>query len=1710
MSAAYDAAGGVWAGTLSSGLWYGGGPAGGAALGSSVLSVMSEGAILKGRRIQLQGAGDGAALRNYFAVETDTQSLLTNVRIGDSAVDSNNASTFSVESGRLQLGNHANAGANASIALGVTSSAKDEGAVAVGQGAVAEKHSASAFGAAAKAMEASSVAIGANSQAFRSGDVALGSGAVTPDSAMSDADGKTINVVSVGATSAERRIVNVARGRVDSTSTDATTGAQLHGVADSVAKGLGGGGAVNPDGTVAAPEYKVQQGSFQDVGSALDAVDKGLAALDTKVVETHAKVEKDMAALDTKVVETYAEIEKDMAALDTKVVDTNTKIDIGMAALDTKVLETNAKVDNGITALDTKLGEMNQGIAQGTMGIVQRTGDPDETALVAQGGSAAKPGNAQKLINLAAGNVSSASTHAVNGAQLYGVSDSVAKGLGGGAKVSPNGTLTAPEYKIQNKRFNDVGSALGAVDGGMTTLNATLKNIGSTLGGVDKGMADLDTKVEGIDNKLGDIETDIAQGAAGVVQRTDNPHETVLVAHEASAANPGNAQKLTNLAAGAVSNVSTDAINGAQLYGASDSVAKGLGGDAKVNPDGTLTAPEYKIQQGSFQDVGSALSAIDKGVTTLDQKVAETNTKVGQEMTALDTKLGDMHRGVARGAIGVVQRTVNLDEMVMVAREGSSANPGNAQKLINLAVGRVASTSTDAINGSQLYGVSDSVAKGLGGGAKVNPDGTLDAPEYKVQQGSFRDVGSALGAVDKRVAMLHTRLVDTNDNVAQGTVGVVQRNGNSDETVLVAQGASSTKPGKAQKLSNLAAGVVSNASTDAINGAQLYGVSDSVAKGLGGGAKVNPDGTLDAPEYKIQQASFQDVGSALGAVDKGMTALDTKVVETNAKVDKGIAALDTRVGETNAKVDKSMAALDKKVVETNTKVDKGIAALDTRVVETNTKVDKGIAALDTKVVETNAKVDKGIAALDTKVVETNTKVDKGIAALDTKVVETNAKVDKGIAALDTKVVETNTKIDKGIAALDTKVVETNAKVDKGMAALDTKLGEMNQGIAKGAMGAVQRTENSDEAVLVAKGASAAKPGKAQKLSNLAAGVVSNASTDAVNGTQLYGVSDSVAKGLGGGAKVNPDGTLAAPEYKIQQASFQDVGSALGAVDKGMTALDTKVVETNAKVDKGMAALDTRVVETNTKVDKGMAALDTKVVETNVKVDKGMTALDTKLGDVSRGLALGTVGVVQRTGNPDGAVLVAQGASAANPGKAQRLTNLAAGNVSNTSTDAVNGAQLARLAHGVVSSLGGGASINSDGSLTGPKYTIANKVVGNVGDAFRAIDTNMTRLTAQFNQFGTGGNLKFLSVNSSLDSGSATGIESIAIGPTAKAERASSLAMGHAARAGGVASVSLGEKAAALGHFGVALGANAVAVNEGDVAIGSGSTTEKSVSTPQAAIRSTTYALAGALARGTVSVGTAGHERSITNVAAGRVDKSSTDAINGSQLAATNFALETLGKQIDTLVPVRDGDFLHYDPTTSPSGGKTVTLGDKGRGPVSVSNLAPGVGASDAVNVAQLKASQRASVQYEQAPNGTVDDSRVTLGNGNAPDGTRISNVAAGQDPKDAVNVEQLKQSMIGSQRYAFNGLARLSREVKDLRNDAFGGIAGALATANLPQPSAPGANMLSAAVGAFRGQSAVAIGYSRMSADGHLIFKLNANANTRGDAGGGAGIGYQW
>nr|WP_246706933.1 YadA-like family protein [Phyllobacterium sp. P30BS-XVII] len=191
-----------------------------------------------------------------------------------------------------------------------------------------------------------------------------------------------------------------------------------------------------------------------------------------------------------------------------------------------------------------------------------------------------------------------------------------------------------------------------------------------------------------------------------------------------------------------------------------------------------------------------------------------------------------------------------------------------------------------------------------------------------------------------------------------------------------------------------------------------------------------------------------------------------------------------------------------------------------------------------------------------------------------------------------------------------------------------------------------------------------------------------------------------------------------------------------------------------------------------------------------------------------------------------------------------------------------------------------------------------------------------------------------------------------------------VAIGLNAEANPDAATAMGKDAKASADRSVALGSNATANNVGDVALGAGSETAAVVNTADIKISGKNYTFAGAKAKSTVSIGMRDAERTITNVAAGRITSASTDGINGSQLFATNQAIEALN----------DSSVKYDDQQKS-----RITLGATGgsgapSGGVTVTNLAVGKvskDSKDAVNGGQLYA---ASAEFASSLGGgaTVD------------------------------------------------------------------------------------------------------------------------------------------
>ena len=250
------------------------------------------------------------------------------------------------------------------------------------------------------------------------------------------------------------------------------------------------------------------------------------------------------------------------------------------------------------------------------------------------------------------------------------------------------------------------------------------------------------------------------------------------------------------------------------------------------------------------------------------------------------------------------------------------------------------------------------------------------------------------------------------------------------------------------------------------------------------------------------------------------------------------------------------------------------------------------------------------------------------------------------------------------------------------------------------------------------------------------------------------------------------------------------------------------------------------------------------------------------------------------------------------GYERQLINVAPGDISSNSTDAINGSQL----YGVLSSLekiryfSVKSSVAQNRNNDGASATDAIAIGPNASStADRGIAVGLNSQASQPNAISLGWNAKTSAVNSIAlgTNANSSGINALAFGTNAIGSRDNTIAMGGASSASGDSSMAFGLSSNASGGHSIAIGEQSNAAVEHSVALGSHSqaganafdATSSTATFKDAAGADTTirFAANSSTMGGAVSVGKAGEERQIHNVAAGRLSATSTDAINGSQL-----------------------------------------------------------------------------------------------------------------------------------------------------------------------------------------------------------------------------------
>ncbi|WP_071335161.1 YadA family autotransporter adhesin [Burkholderia contaminans] len=421
------------------------------------------------------------------------------------------------------------------------------------------------------------------------------------------------------------------------------------------------------------------------------------------------------------------------------------------------------------------------------------------------------------------------------------------------------------------------------------------------------------------------------------------------------------------------------------------------------------------------------------------------------------------------------------------------------------------------------------------------------------------------------------------------------------------------------------------------------------------------------------------------------------------------------------------------------------------------------------------------------------------------------------------------------------------------------------------------------------------------------------------------------------------------------------------------------------------------------------------------------------------------------------------------GNERQLTNLRAGT---TDTDATNLSQLKP----VVDALGGDAAINADGSVRGPSYTIDGKTFTTVGSALTNLDgrvstveTDVKSIRYDVDDLGT-----------RLDNGT-TGLVR---------QDPASLAISIGADKGGT-SVSVAAANGTRTLTGLSNG-----VGDTDAVTIAQLKATGLVDPDGKPLSALVY---DDLSLGRATLGGVGGTL-LDNVRPGAIVAGGMQAVNGGQLFTMQQQFDS---RFDTL-NMRLSDIEKNGPSVTPPtgdlGNQFAQLGD-GSGATGSNSMALGNNASasgdDSLALGNnAKASGKNSVALG---NNSVADRDDTVSVGAPGQERQITNVKAGTAPTDAVNVQQL-HDQIGSVR----------NDIDHYRRDASGGIASAVAIANLPQASLAGESMVSIAGGTYSGQSAVAFGLSTATRNGRWVVKASGSTNTRGTVAVGAGAGYRW
>ncbi|HEY1076490.1 MAG TPA: YadA-like family protein [Fontimonas sp.] len=759
-------------------------------------------------------------------------------------------------------------------------------------------------------------------------------------------------------------------------------------------------------------------------------------------------------------------------------------------------------------------------------------------------GSGAGLNPTRRIVNVTAG---LNDTDGVNVSQLKGV----ATAIGGGAQINP--VTGAFEFvdpagiDIGGTKYTTIAEAIeaAAAGGGLCAINGNGTGLQCSVDGTAAANGANGVAI-GSNNTIGSKSSNstvigtknaiIYSGtldAPGFVGGYNNTLEFTGTATQAGIVlGSGNNVTASNGLAVAVGTANT--LAGAGVMFGSGNALNGVGGVVVGSRNQASNNVSAAIGSGSTASGKFAL-ALGTGLLegTGATAAATDSIAIGRLSNAGQTSSVAIGTGASSTAANAV--AIGSNSVADVANTVSVGKAGAERNIVNV---RAGVNDTDAVNVSQLKGVTDLI----GGGVVVDP---------------------VTGAVSTTINVGG----DTYNSLTEAIEGVsdsaVQYDAGSDKNVITLQG----KDG-ATLITKLAEGAVNATSSDAINGSQLYGVSESIVTSVLGGGTVNGDGSITGPTYIIGGNNQTTIVDAFNAVDTEIGDINTKIggLLQDALLFKGGAYDANRAGNptkiigvadgtvaagSNDAVNGGQLFAVQQQVDTNTT---DIGNLTTQVNNIDgrvTTVEGEIVNLDNRVTTVEGNVNNLTTTVNQHTTQINnldnrvTKNTTDIANLDNRV----TNVDNRVTAIDNRV----TNVEGDIVDLSQQITSVGGSAE---AAQQTA----NQAVA--AAGAAQGT--ADEALNMAQD-NAAFCGRGRGANSIRCGTNADVEIEASDGIAIGTDAQALAEGgiaMGAGATAVQSNSVAIGAGARAQSSVA-VGTGAQATGTNTTALGDNAVASGA-------------------------------------------------------------------------------------------------------------------------------------------------------------------------------------------------------------------------------------------------------------------------------------------------------------------------------------------------------------------------------------------------------------------------------------------------------------------------------------------------------------------------------------------------------------------